>query len=64
VSESKATFELYEDRGGRYRWRLVHRNGNVIADCGGSYATPANAKQGIESVKANAAGAAVERLDD
>jgi hypothetical protein len=58
-----ATFELYEDSEGKYRWRLVHRNGNIIADSGEGYATPQKARQGIESVKTNAPDAPVERLD-
>lgn len=49
-----ATFEVYEDRAGQYRWRLVHSNGNIIADSGEGYATKQKAKQGIESVKQNA----------
>lgn len=60
---SKATVELYEDRAGEYRWRLVHDNGNVIADSGEGYASAAGARRGVESVKTNAADAAVERLD-
>ncbi|MEF8914131.1 HVO_2922 family protein [Natronomonas sp.] len=54
---SKATFELYEDSAGEYRWRLRHRNGNIIADSGEGYAAKGGAKGGIESVKANAPGA-------
>jgi len=34
LRQSQARFELYEDKGGQYRWRLRHRNGNVIADGG------------------------------
>ncbi|MDQ2053602.1 MULTISPECIES: HVO_2922 family protein [Halobellus] len=49
-----ATFEVYEDQAGEYRWRLVHSNGNIIADSGEGYATKQKAKQGIESVKQNA----------
>ncbi|WP_336135133.1 HVO_2922 family protein [Natronomonas amylolytica] len=54
---SKATFELYEDSVGEYRWRLRHRNGNIIADSGEGYAARGGAEGGIESVKANAPGA-------
>ena len=66
---SNATFELYEDRAGKWRWRLVHRNGNIIADSGQGYSTKRGAKQGIESVKTNAPEASVEEhsvreLDD
>jgi hypothetical protein len=59
---SKATFEVYEDRRGQYRWRLVHDNGNIIADSGEGYATRQKAKQGIESVKRNAPDAEVESV--
>ncbi|AUX10604.1 hypothetical protein AArcSl_2993 [Halalkaliarchaeum desulfuricum] len=59
VVASKARFEVYEDRGGNVRWRLVHRNGNVIADSGEGYASKQKAKQGLESVRRNAPGAFV-----
>ncbi|NHN48477.1 DUF1508 domain-containing protein [Halostella sp. JP-L12] len=61
--ESKATFELYEDRRSEYRWRLRHDNGNVIADGGEGYTDERNAKKGIESVRRNAPGADLERLE-
>jgi amphi-Trp domain-containing protein len=60
---SRATFELYEDNAGEYRWRLRHRNGNIIADSGEGYSTKANAKNGIDSVKTNAPGGAIEEQD-
>jgi len=59
-----ATFELYEDREGKYRWRLVHDNGNIIADSGEGYATRQKARQGIDSVRENAPDAPVESLED
>jgi len=34
-----ATFELYRDREGQYRWRLRHDNGNILADSGEGYAS-------------------------
>ena len=55
-----ATFELYRDRSEEWRWRLRHRNGNVIADSGEGYTTKAKAKQGIRSVQRNAPEAAIE----
>lgn len=58
-----ATFELYEDRKGEYRWRLVHENGNILADSGEGYASAQKARQGIESVRSNALDAPVERTD-
>ena len=57
VVASKARFDVYEDAGGKYRWRLVHRNGNVIADSGEGYASRQKAEQGLESVRRNAPGA-------
>jgi uncharacterized protein YegP (UPF0339 family) len=59
-----ATFELYADNEGKYRWRLVHDNGNVIADGGEGYATRQKARQGIQSVKTNAPDAPIEQVDE
>lgn len=59
-----ATFELYEDQQGEFRWRLVHANGNIIADSGEGYATRQKARQGIDSVKENAPDATVESVDE
>ena len=55
--ESQAAFELYEDNAGEHRWRLRHRNGNVIADSGEGYSSRTAAEEGIDSVKRNAPGA-------
>ena len=54
-----AKFELYKDKKGEFRWRLVASNGQAIASSGEGYTTLSNAKAGIESVKKNAATAAV-----
>ena len=56
---SKATFDLYEDNAQEYRWRLVHDNGNIIADSSEGYASKQKAEQGLESVRKNAPGAHV-----
>jgi uncharacterized protein YegP (UPF0339 family) len=48
---SKATFELYEDAAGEYRWRLRHRNGNIIADSGEGYNSKSSAREAIERVQ-------------
>lgn len=61
---SKATFEVYEDNAGQWRWRLKHDNGNIIADSGEGYATKQKANEGIQSVKANAADADVVELEE
>lgn len=54
-----AKFELYKDKKGEFRWRLIATNGQVIAT-GEGYTTKESAKNGIESVKKNAPAAPVE----
>jgi uncharacterized protein YegP (UPF0339 family) len=61
---SKATFELYVDREGKHRWRLVHDNGNILADSGEGYASRQKARQGLDSVKRNAPDAEVTVVDE
>lgn len=58
LAMGRAAFEIYEDRGGEHRWRLRHRNGNVLADSGEGYASRSGARDGVESVKRNAPNAA------
>lgn len=60
MKTSQAQFELYQDLAEEYRWRLHHRNGNVLGDGGQRCSSRTKAHQGIESVKANAPGAEVE----
>ena len=55
-----AKFEIYEDVAGEFRWRLVHTNGQVIAESGEGYKAKAKAISGVNSVKENAPSAAVE----
>jgi len=61
---SKATFELFADDDDRWRWRLVHDNGNIIADCGEGYSSKQKAKQGLQSVRINVEGAPVEKEEE
>jgi len=55
-----AKFELYKDKSGEFRWRLVASNGQMIANSGEGYKSKDSAKSGIESVKKNAPAAAIE----
>ncbi|RLM68077.1 DUF1508 domain-containing protein [Halorubrum sp. Atlit-8R] len=64
VGGSNAVFELFRDKADEYRWRLRHDNGNIIADSGQGYASKQKAKQGLNSVKSNAPGAAVEEPEE
>jgi len=60
---SQARFELYEDESGEWRWRLRHRNGNVVATGGEGYTRKHNAQKGLASVRANALGATVIQIE-
>ena len=51
-------FEMYEDKGGEFRFRLKARNGEVIATSEG-YKAKASCENGIESVRKNAPGAEI-----
>lgn len=59
IYESKGTFQLYEDNAGKWRWRLVHQNSNIVATSGQGYASDRSARRGMRSVKRNALGADV-----
>lgn len=54
VPDSKAIFEVYRDTAGEWRWRLLHDNGNVIADSGEGYERSAGSRNGLRSVRTNA----------
>ncbi len=58
-----AKFELYSDAKGEYRWRLKASNGQVVATGGQGYASERSAREGIASVKKNAAAAEVFEVD-
>jgi uncharacterized protein len=53
-------FQIYKDRKGEYGWRLRARNGEIIADSNEGYSRKASCKHGIDLVREQAAGAAVE----
>jgi uncharacterized protein YegP (UPF0339 family) len=56
-------FEIYKDKGGKFRFRLKAGNGEIIA-VGEAYESKASAKNGVESVQKNAAGATVVDLTE
>jgi uncharacterized protein YegP (UPF0339 family) len=55
-----AKFEIYKDKSGEFRWRLIHTNGNIIADSGQGYKAKVDAINGLNSVKENAPDATIE----
>lgn len=54
-----ATFEIYADTSGKYRWRLKANNGEKIASSGESFDSRSNARRAAEAVKANAPAATI-----
>ncbi len=57
-----AKFEVFKNKSGKYRWRLHHENGNVIAYSGEGHVIKANATDGIESLKKDIASASIKDL--
>jgi uncharacterized protein YegP (UPF0339 family) len=43
-------FEIYKDSKGNYRWRLVARNGNIVADSAEDYGRKAAVKRMITRI--------------
>ena len=56
-------FELYKDKGGKFRFRLKAGNGEIIASSE-AYESKAAAKNGVASVQKNAAEATVVDLTE
>ena len=61
--KSTATFEVYKDRAGEFRWRLKSTNGQNIAASGEGYADKRGCLAGIDSVKRNAPTARIEEKE-
>jgi hypothetical protein len=62
-AKSAATFEVYKDKAGEFRWRLKAANGQNIASSGEGYAEKRGCLAGIESVKRNAPTAKIEEKE-
>jgi uncharacterized protein len=55
-------FEVYKDKGGQWRWRLLASNGKSIAESGEGYVEKQACLDGIESVKKHAPTASIVEL--
>ena len=55
-----ATFEVYKDRGGEFRFRLRNGDGTLLAISGKGYDKKADCQAVIETIKKDAAKARVE----
>lgn len=56
-------FEVYQDKGDKYRFRLKAGNGQVIAT-GQGYASKESCLNGIESIKKNAPDAPIVEVEE
>lgn len=54
-----AKYEVFEDRRGEYRWRLVAANGEVVSQSE-AYSRKADAERGLEDAKEASAEADLE----
>jgi uncharacterized protein len=52
-------FEVYQDKAGQWRWRLLASNGKSIAESGEGYGEKKDCLDGIASVKKHAPDAAI-----
>lgn len=44
----KNTFECYVDHAGKWRWRQLANNGNIVSDSSQGYANKRNLKRAVE----------------
>jgi len=60
-----ATFEVYTDDAGEWRWRLLARNGKIIADSAEGYSSKISALNSLDTVRSVARDARIdlERTD-
>jgi uncharacterized protein YegP (UPF0339 family) len=60
ANTDKLTFEVYEDSGKQFRWRVKASNGQVVGSSSESYKAKADCEKAIDLVKKGAASATVE----
>ena len=48
---NKLRFEYYQDASGEWRWRLVARNGRIVADSGEGYSSKAKCLRAINKLR-------------
>ena len=60
VAAGTATFELYKDSAGEFRFRLRDSEGVLLASSGKGYKTKADCQKVIETIKRDAAKAKVD----
>lgn len=60
----RARFQVYQDKGGLWRWRLLAANGRVIADGGEGYGTRYGASRAVQTVRQTAVTAIYVKEDE
>jgi len=55
-----AAFEVYTDDAGEWRWRLLARNGRIIADSAEGYSSRISALNGVDTVRSVARDARID----
>jgi uncharacterized protein YegP (UPF0339 family) len=55
-----AAFEVYQDASDEWRWRLLARNGNIIADSAEGYSSKISALNGVDTVRSVARDARID----
>jgi uncharacterized protein YegP (UPF0339 family) len=51
MAKGKTGFQVYQDRGKQWRWRVVARNGRLVADSGEGYRRRASALNGARTAR-------------
>ncbi|MFC4543988.1 YegP family protein [Halosolutus amylolyticus] len=62
-TDRTSRFEVYQDRADEWRWRLVHWNGNILADSGEGYTSRSNAKRAVRGVMRAVPTATIEETE-
>lgn len=53
-------FVIYQDAAGDWRWRLVDRNNEIVADSAEGYDSKSNARRAVQNVRSECGGAEIE----
>jgi uncharacterized protein len=62
-THARATFEVYQDKAGEYRWRLRATNSQILAIASQGYSDKRGATNAIESIKRAVADAPIEEKE-
>jgi uncharacterized protein YegP (UPF0339 family) len=49
--KEKTYFEIYKDKKGEFRWRLVSKNKEIVATGGEGYTSKASVKSAVKKLK-------------